>query len=36
MATDRSRWGGELPVHLRNFLALNSSILIIDDDLDIR
>jgi two-component system response regulator FlrC len=36
MATDRSRWGGDLPVHLRKFLTLNSSILIIDDDLDFR
>ena len=36
MATDRSRWGGVAPVHLRKFLTLNSSILIIDDDLDFR
>lgn len=36
MATDRSRRGGVLPVHLRKFLTLNSSILIIDDDLDFR
>jgi two-component system response regulator FlrC len=36
MATDRSRWGGDLPVHLRKFLTLNNSILIIDDDLDFR
>jgi len=36
MAMDRSRWGGAVPVHVRKFLILESSILIIDDDLDFR